>query len=103
MIFFIVGLRVVFNVTNAPGSRVISADVLCRKCDIPKYEPLDESKDYRMVVPSFINDGGNGFYTFKKKKNFKKGDKKDIDAIGDYLKKLSPAYQKADKRIRVVT
>lgn len=97
-------MRVSFNVTNPPGNRVISADVLCRNCAIPKYEPLDETiEDYRMAVPSFINEGGNGFFTFKKKKNFKKGDKKDIDIIGDYMKKLSPAYQKADGRIKVVT
>lgn len=82
---------------------MLSADVLCRKCSDRKYEPLIESEDYRMAVPSFINDGGNGFYTFKKKKNFRKGDKKDIDIMGDYIKKLNPARQEADGRIKVLT
>lgn len=54
-------MRVVYNVQNAPGNRVEYAEVLCANCSVPKYEPLDESRNYVAVVPAFLMDGGDFF------------------------------------------
>lgn len=97
------GMKVVYNVTVPEEAKVISVDVLCRECDIPKYEKLDLNKWYRMVVPSFIGQGGNGFVPFTNRRNFRKGDMMDVDVTARYLKKLSPVFYKKEGRIIVHT
>lgn len=98
------GLRVLFNVTEPVGNRVTSVDVLCRHCDIPRFEKLDTTKYYRMIVPNFIGAGGNGFVAFgNHRRNYRRGDKKDIEIVEAYLKKLSPVIQRKDGRLTVVT
>lgn len=93
------GMRVVFNVTEPEFHRVVSVDVLCRQCSIPKYEPLDPAKNYRMLVPSFIAGGGNGFTMFGDfRTNFKKGNAMDIEVVEEYMRKRSPVIQKKDGR-----
>jgi 5'-nucleotidase len=92
------GMRVVFNVTEPFNHRVVSVDVLCRQCEIPKYEKLDLTRNYRMIVPSFIGAGGNGFVPFTHRTNHRKGDAMDIEVVEKYLKKMSPVIQKKDGR-----
>lgn len=64
-LFLFKGLKVTFNVTRPVGNRVVSVDVLCNKCDVPKYERLDPKKMYRVIVNSFLANGGDGFVMFK--------------------------------------
>lgn len=97
------GLKVVFNVTEPVNNRVVSVDVLCRECDVPKYERLDVNRMYRLIVPSFIGAGGNGFVAFTKRVNHRAGDAKDIEVIEKYLKKMSPVIQRKDGRNIVLT
>ncbi|CAO1421080.1 unnamed protein product [Diamesa hyperborea] len=97
------GMKVVFNVTMPKNHRVVSVDVLCRKCFVPKFEKLDPTKYYRMIVPSFIAAGGNGYVAFGlNRMNYRAGDMKDVDIVEKYLKKLSPVIQKKDGRITVL-
>lgn len=97
------GMKVMYNVTMDEGERVLSVEVLCRECRIPKYEKLDVTKWYRMIVPSFIGNGGNGFIMFRNKRNSQTIPQKDIEVVEKYFKKLSPVLQKKDGRITVLT
>jgi 5'-nucleotidase len=97
------GLQVVFNVTKPNNEKVVSAKVLCRECQIPRYEPLDVTKWYRIIFPSFIGAGGNGYEMMKNRRNFKQGDKLDTEVVEIYMKKMSPIIQGKDGRIVVVT
>lgn len=97
------GMRVVFNITNPLNERVISVTVLCRECEVPRYENLDLQKWYRVISPSFIGAGGNGFYMMKNRRNHIKGEKTDIEIAEKYLKKMSPVIQKKDNRIVILT
>lgn len=58
------GMQVKFNYKNSPGNRVESVRVLCRKCKVPVYEPLDVFKNYRLIMPEFLANGGDGFVDF---------------------------------------
>ncbi len=49
MIFFFLGIHVKFDVSQPVGQRVVDVKVRCSKCRIPKYEPLDKNKEYKVV------------------------------------------------------
>ncbi|KAG5672735.1 hypothetical protein PVAND_002836 [Polypedilum vanderplanki] len=97
------GLKVTYNISMPMNQRVISVDVLCRECEIPKYEKLDVTKYYRLIISSFFGDGGNGYLMFKNKRNTRTTKEKDIEIIEQYFKKMSPVLQKKDGRIKVLT
>lgn len=59
------GLRVVYNLMNKPGQRVESVEVLCRKCEIPKYEKLDINEEYGIIIDSYNYGGGYQFDMYK--------------------------------------
>lgn len=42
--------------------------LLCNKCRVPKYEPLDPEREYKLVMPWYIADGGDGFSMIKEEK-----------------------------------
>lgn len=92
------GMKVIFNVTEPEQHRVVSVDILCRQCEVPRYVKLDTTQWYRMIVPSFIGAGGNGFVPFTKRRNHRNGDKKDIEIVELYMKKMSPVIQRKDGR-----
>ncbi|MBZ1407906.1 5'-nucleotidase C-terminal domain-containing protein, partial [Escherichia coli] len=51
------GLRYAFDLSRAPGDRVVRVEVKTEK----GYVPLDLEATYRVVVNSFIAAGGDGF------------------------------------------
>jgi 5'-nucleotidase len=59
------GMKVVYNVTNPPFERVIEAKALCRTCEEPTYEDIQADRVYRVILPSFLNGGGDGFDVFR--------------------------------------
>lgn len=63
-IIIYIGIKVVYNLRNPIGNRLVSADVLCNKCDIPEYRPLQPDEIYKIIVPSFLADGGSGYTMF---------------------------------------
>jgi len=98
------GMKIVFNVTEPVNHRVVSIDVLCRHCSVPRYEKLDPDRWYRMIVPSFIGGGGNGYIAFgNNRRNHRRGDKTDIEIVELYMKKMSPVIQRKDGRNTVLT
>lgn len=55
------GIRYTADRTKEIGKRVLSLEVLCNECLVPQYEPVDLQKWYRLIVPSYLADGGDGF------------------------------------------
>lgn len=58
------GIRVVYNLTQPSYARVHSVDVLCTECEVPEYVPLDEFKQYKVIVNEFMGLGGHGYTMF---------------------------------------
>lgn len=76
-----------------------SLQVRCRHCTIPIYEDLDEERIYRIVVPSFLAEGGFGFNLIQKYLKNRKIGGIDRDLFVKYLEGKSPIFQEIQGRI----
>nr|XP_037273915.1 protein 5NUC-like [Rhipicephalus microplus] len=52
------GIRVTYNLRNPPKCRVVLLQVLCRRCKVPRYEPVNDTGVYRIVTTDYITKGG---------------------------------------------
>ncbi|KAK1171922.1 snake venom 5'-nucleotidase-like isoform X2 [Acipenser oxyrinchus oxyrinchus] len=93
------GIRVVFDLSKAPGHRVKKLDVLCTKCRVPYYEPLDINKTYKVVIPSYVADGGDGFAMIKEEKLKHDTGDQDISVVSDYISAMKKVYPAVEGRI----
>lgn len=83
-------------------SCVSDVTIRCSECPRPMYEDLDLEKMYRIIMPSFLGHGGDGFVMLSDNvKNLQIGPV-DSDVYIKYLKKMSPIEQLTEGRINVV-
>lgn len=59
------GMKVKYDLNKNPGSRVTSVSVRCAFCDIPRYNPLNMTEEYTVLMPTFLKLGGDNFTMFK--------------------------------------
>lgn len=86
----IAGMKVVYDFTKPAYQRVKSLDILCRLCDVPRYEPVQENTWYRVAVNNFLLNNGDNFSMIRDNgRNHKVGDV-DIDTLRAYVEKNSP-------------
>lgn len=62
-----VGIHVVYDLSRAPGSRVVSLEVLCTACRVPAYVLLQMDEIYNVTLPSYMLFGGDGYSMLKDK------------------------------------
>lgn len=84
------GIKVVYNMTAPINSRILTLDVLCRVCDVPKYDPINSEEWYRIVMPSFIALNGDNFAMIRDNRRNHKVGVLDIDALTEYVEQISP-------------
>ncbi|KAK5647202.1 hypothetical protein RI129_002094 [Pyrocoelia pectoralis] len=96
------GVRVRYNMSNPSGSKVESVKVLCRKCPVPKYEPLNLEESYRIVLNSFLAKGGDGYSVIPENLiNLEIGDV-DYEVLKRYMERNCPVIHGIDGRIEVL-
>lgn len=118
------GIRVVFNMTNPIGKRVVSVDVMCGDCSVPHYEKLDLDKEYGTLLSSFLYNKGDGFDMFQvnifsfisdlssfitltftpfifKDLKFEDMSILEVDAVEQYIKSMGIVYPVIDNRITI--
>ncbi|KAM7375931.1 hypothetical protein PAMP_005692 [Pampus punctatissimus] len=93
------GIHVEYDISKPVNQRVVSVSVLCTKCRVPKYEPLDLEETYTVVMPSYIVDGGDGFTMIKNE--FLKHDTGDMDILvfSNYIRDMKRVYPAVEGRI----
>lgn len=86
------GLKIVFDMKKTVNNRVVSIEVLCRICEnnVPKYEPIDYEKNYRIAMPSYLAEGGDSFSMIPRNSRNLIIGPVDIDALTKYIEKQSP-------------
>lgn len=55
----------VYNINKEPGQRVVRLEAMCTKCRVPRYVPVEKDQVYKVVLPAFLAEGGDGFSMLK--------------------------------------
>ncbi|EDW05845.1 apyrase isoform X2 [Drosophila mojavensis] len=95
------GLKVTYDYTKPINSRVISVLARCADCDVPVYKPLDPAQSYRIITPSFLQGGGDGFSMLSTGTDIQVSIT-DIDALISYTSNVNPIYTGLEGRITVL-
>lgn len=84
------GIKVVFDMSKPAYQRIVSLKVLCRLCDIPQYEEIDNEAWYGIVVNNFLLQNGDNFAMIRDNSLNHKVGGVDIDVLTAYVEKFSP-------------
>ncbi|XP_053983325.1 protein 5NUC-like [Hylaeus volcanicus] len=95
------GLQVVYDLTRPKNSRVVSVQVQCASCIIPAYSELKKNETYNVLIPDFMQNGGDGYDMLKDLKSQSLGFTTS-DATVEYLKKHSPVHPGVEWRINYI-
>ncbi|XP_056630201.1 protein 5NUC-like isoform X2 [Diorhabda sublineata] len=97
------GIKVVYDKSKPPMSRVVSVKVRCGNCSVPIYEDIDLSKIYGIITTDFLADGNDGIYVLKEKGMDKKiEDLGDVDVVEWYFKHYNPIFAEVSGRISFI-
>ncbi|XP_037607303.1 5'-nucleotidase [Sebastes umbrosus] len=95
------GFRVEFDLSKPVGNRVKSLLILCTECRVPRYEPVQEEMVYRVVLSSYMVNGGDGFSMIANEKlKYDSGDL-DISVVSNYIAKKKKVYPAVEGRIKI--
>lgn len=92
------GLKVEYDFNRSPGMRLVKVFARCGMCEIPEYFPVNRSKSYNILAPSFLSMGGDGFSVFNglpaTPLNYD-----ELEATIEYVQSHSPIYTATEGRI----
>ncbi|XP_012530610.1 apyrase isoform X2 [Monomorium pharaonis] len=95
------GLKITYKKNNKTHS-VVNVKIRCQACEYPVFEDLVHDRWYRMVVPSFLMNGGDGYNIFKDESRNHRIGTVDIDHFVNYVAKMSPIFTGTERRITFV-
>ncbi|XP_026671521.1 apyrase isoform X2 [Ceratina calcarata] len=93
------GLKIVYKI-NSNGSRTaLEVKIRCRACKVPRFENLKEDQWYRIVAPSFLVRGGEGYYPFETCRRNHRVGPVDWEELQQYIMVNSPIIARQDRRV----
>uniref|UniRef100_G1KR52 Snake venom 5'-nucleotidase n=2 Tax=Anolis carolinensis TaxID=28377 RepID=G1KR52_ANOCA len=97
------GIRVVYDLSRKPSNRVISLKVLCTECRVPVYVPIEMEKTYKVLLPSFLAGGGDGYYMLQGRSNNHSSGDLDVQVVSSYITKMGRVYPAVEGRVMFST
>ncbi|KAJ8712223.1 hypothetical protein PYW07_005065 [Mythimna separata] len=95
------GMEIIYDLARPVGSRVVEAKAVCSNCGFYKLQDIKEDYEYKMMMPTFLADGGDGYHMFielpRKTLSYN-----ELDSVLNYLMKYSPVDTQVDGRIKVL-
>ncbi|KAF7667827.1 hypothetical protein LDENG_00045510 [Lucifuga dentata] len=95
------GFHVEFDLTEVPRQRLRSLSVLCTKCRVPHYEPVQDEKVYKVVLPSYLAEGGDSFSMIKDEALKHNSGDLDLTVLADYITERKKVYPSVEGRIKL--
>ncbi|XP_035385298.1 5'-nucleotidase [Electrophorus electricus] len=95
------GFQIEYDLTMPAGQRVKKASILCTDCRVPHYETLLPKKVYKVVIPSYLVDGGDGYSMIKEEKLRHDSGDLDISVIASYMSERKRVHPFVEGRIRI--
>ncbi|XP_050028325.1 protein 5NUC-like isoform X1 [Dermacentor andersoni] len=94
------GLRVVYDVRRKPYERVVDAFILCADCRVPRFEPLEDARRYRVAAMSYIVRGGDNFnFSFVAPSDMYDTGFEDAQIVVSHMNATSPLTTAIDGRV----
>ncbi|XP_033635028.1 5'-nucleotidase-like [Asterias rubens] len=96
------GMLVTFDLSRTRGNRVVSAEVRCTECEVPEFHPLDPEAEYKVILSTYLVDGGDGYTMITNNTITHDFGTLDIDVVTEYLQLLTPMTVGLDRRITLL-
>ncbi|CAL8287137.1 unnamed protein product [Lota lota] len=96
------GIHVEYSVSRPVGQRVASLEVLCTACRVPQYKPVAPDEEYKVVVTSFIADGGDGYNMLRDERLKHDTGDMDVSVLSKYIMEQKRVYPPLDGRIKFI-
>ncbi|XP_063829407.1 protein 5NUC-like [Ostrinia nubilalis] len=95
------GIQVTYDLAEPAGSRIIDAKAACSQCGDPSISEVKDDYVYKVFMPSFLADGGDGYVMFENlTKEVISFD--ELKCLFDYLGKYSPIKPEVSNRITLL-
>ncbi|XP_048482576.1 apyrase-like isoform X2 [Plutella xylostella] len=98
----VAGLRMTVNASAPVNARITETLIRCIDCDVPRYEPLQPDRVYRVVSQDYIGDGGGGFTMLSEHRQDMEYIELDYVMLQDYMRQQGTVMQDLDGRIKIV-
>lgn len=95
------GFHVEYDLSKPVNQRVTSLSALCTQCRVPKYEPVDPEKTYKVTTLSYLVGGGDGFSMIKDELLKHNTGDMDISVLSKYISEQKRVYPAVEGRIIV--
>ncbi|XP_068454796.1 5'-nucleotidase isoform X1 [Clinocottus analis] len=95
------GFQVAFDLSRPPGRRVKSLATLCTRCRVPRYEAVQQEALYKVVMPSYMLTGGDGFSMIAEEVLKHDSGDLDISVVSNYIAQKKNVYPAVEGRIRI--
>ncbi|CAL9691934.1 unnamed protein product [Knipowitschia caucasica] len=96
------GFRVVVDLSRPPFSRVRSLLMLCTRCRVPVFEPVQDQEVYKVVMPSYMVSGGDGFHMVQEEIIKHNSGDLDISVFSSFLSKRKLVHSFVEGRIQIL-
>lgn len=95
------GVRVVYDLAQEPGSRVVSAVVRCHNCYLPTFYVIDSWRDYPILMPAAL---ANSEYGFEMLRGQPRVDFEydELTSVAEFIRLRSPVYPEVSGRISLL-
>ncbi|KAF7644508.1 hypothetical protein LDENG_00219920 [Lucifuga dentata] len=97
------GFHVEYDVSKDVGQRVRSLQVLCTDCRVPRYEPIQDGKVYKVVLQSFIAEGGDGYSMIRDEAIKHNSGDLDVSVLAKYISDRKTIYPSVEDRMTIVS
>uniref|UniRef100_A0A8C5QNG9 5'-nucleotidase n=1 Tax=Leptobrachium leishanense TaxID=445787 RepID=A0A8C5QNG9_9ANUR len=94
------GIKVVYNTNKDPGKRVVKLEVICTRCRVPRYVPLEMDQTYKLVLPDFLATGGDGFSMLLNETLKHDSGDQDVAVVSRYIRKMLRVHPAVEGRIQ---